>query len=426
MIVLSAICLTILIWILFLIPYHLWLRNTTLFIGQRLYLYCALMMGTFLGILFYYFQSVDSGSPPILDAILLNRGNTGLSLDLNYHELIESHTFLSTFQAIVIISYFTGSLFLLGKLIFHIYEIFRLAQYYSISQEGKQRIVETTDSHTPFTFFRLIFFSREYMLNESDRKIIYAHERIHSKQLHSIDIILCELLFVVSWFLPIVLWYKHYFNETHEWAADAAVSRQIPLSVYGTLLINQSLGDGMPITHRFSSGELKSRILKMKQRRSGKWNYSVFGVLPVLAFLSINFFSIIKIHSDPVSVNRLNEKTHELVYLNLENGFTIIPEGQKVRPTPVAIFPSGNIGLERFFDEHLDISSLNLKEKTTVTLRLYIDHTGAIANMSILETCPESLKKVLKSAIDKMPSWIPPSYRGHTVSSTVLIPLTLQ
>lgn len=68
-----------------------------------------------------------------------------------------------------------------------------------------------------FSFFKLIQISDSL---DDKKEIITAHEMVHVRQLHSLDVILFELLRIFNWFNPIVYSYKNQIKEVHEFIAD--------------------------------------------------------------------------------------------------------------------------------------------------------------------------------------------------------------
>jgi len=130
--------------------------------------------------------------------------------------------------------------------------------------------------------------------------------------------------------------------------------------------------------------------------------------------------------------NALNNQStnnigREIVYLNLNSGFTLIPDGHKPDIPPTASFPGGNEALKAYFSEHLgEVNAITSSEKGTYTLKIYLDEKGDVANMSIVEPCPVSIEKKFDEVVRNMPNWIAPLYKGRRVSSSVLIPVTIE
>ena len=70
--------------------------------------------------------------------------------------------------------------------------------------------VESPSNTAPFSFFRwMVYNPNQFESNELQH--IIAHEKVHVKQYHSIDIILSQLAAIVFWFNPITWFYKKRF-----------------------------------------------------------------------------------------------------------------------------------------------------------------------------------------------------------------------
>jgi len=144
--------------------------------------------------------------------------------------------------------------------------------YYKINQLGK-----TSDKteYTPrgfqllyvptkilsFSFLNRIFLSNLFPLKSNEKNTIITHEEYHLAQLHSLDIILAEVVRIICWFNPIVLLIQKQLKETHEYLADRHTILHFGKNDYARLLksfkwqeINMMLGNG------YSSASIKNRI----------------------------------------------------------------------------------------------------------------------------------------------------------------------
>ena len=65
---------------------------------------------------------------------------------------------------------------------------------------------------------------------------VEAHERVHIRQFHTIDLLAALLFRSVFWFHPLASRMQHYFRELHEYISDEAVIRQYGLDAYLQIL----------------------------------------------------------------------------------------------------------------------------------------------------------------------------------------------
>jgi len=90
----------------------------------------------------------------------------------------------------------------------------------------------------PHTFFSYIFLNKKKYETNSIPKEVLLHEEVHAKQLHSIDVVLIELLQVFFWFNPVIYLLKNTIKLNHEFLADSAVIKTTlsPKTYQNTLL----------------------------------------------------------------------------------------------------------------------------------------------------------------------------------------------
>jgi biopolymer transport protein ExbD len=123
-------------------------------------------------------------------------------------------------------------------------------------------------------------------------KEVMLHEETHAKQLHSLDVIILELLQIAFWFHPLVYILKHHVKLNHEFLADQAVLKQgVNTKTYQNILLQFSSNTQ---DYQFSSAinysSIKKRFTVMKTQTSKTrvW-LSTLLVLPIIAILFYSF-----------------------------------------------------------------------------------------------------------------------------------------
>ena len=122
----------------------------------------------------------------------------------------------------------------------------------------------------------------------SGLSVINAHENIHVKQLHTLDLILLEIIGVFFWFNPIIYVYRKSLKLIHEYLADEyACNFTESKKQYAMLLFLQNLNAGPVLANTFNNASLlESRIKMLQQKKSSRhrlWKYVL--CLPLLALL---------------------------------------------------------------------------------------------------------------------------------------------
>ncbi|GHT78831.1 hypothetical protein FACS189464_2930 [Bacteroidia bacterium] len=135
-----------------------------------------------------------------------------------------------------------------------------------------QQSVKTIDAPIqPFSFFRWIFLPlsrwREDMLEE-----IVSHEQIHCRNLHSVDILLAELLTCCCWYNPVVWLLRREIRSNIEFYTDRQMlAHGFERKHYQYQLLNVSSGvSRYSIVNYFYFNQLKKRIIMMNKKDSPK------------------------------------------------------------------------------------------------------------------------------------------------------------
>ncbi|WP_179375164.1 M56 family metallopeptidase [Winogradskyella wichelsiae] len=144
----------------------------------------------------------------------------------------------------------------------------------------------------PHSFFRYIFLNKTSYESNHIPKEVLLHEETHAKQLHSLDIIILEVLQIVFWFHPLIYILKHHVKLNHEFLADQAVLMQgVNTKTYQNILLQFSSNTQ---DYQFSSAinysSIKKRFTVMKTQTSKTrvW-LSTLLVLPIIAILFYSF-----------------------------------------------------------------------------------------------------------------------------------------
>ncbi|SDS23574.1 M56 family metallopeptidase [Winogradskyella sediminis] len=186
----------------------------------------------------------------------------------------------------------------LGVLVFtsrFIINLIRMQRRISKNENIKTRsfiYVLLQENTIPHSFFRYIFFNKTRYASNNIPKEVLLHEETHSKQLHSLDIIILELLQIAFWFHPLIYILKHHVKLNHEFLADQAVLKQgVNTKTYQNILLQFSSNTQ---DYQFSSAinysSIKKRFTVMKTQTSKTrvW-LSTLLVLPIIAVLFYSF-----------------------------------------------------------------------------------------------------------------------------------------
>jgi TonB family protein len=187
--------------------------------------------------------------------------------------------------------YWSGVIFFLLQFIKEVISIINTIHKYPHHRFPAYTLVTTDYEHLPFSFMGYIFISRKVQFKDDELNRILEHEGSHVQGIHSLDVLLVEIIKAFAWFSPLVYWYKNTIRNTHEYLADALVLKHSDTRSYGQLLINNAQhGMQMALANHFIYSQLKNRINMMIQspsRRINVWKYTL--IIPVLLILGVMF-----------------------------------------------------------------------------------------------------------------------------------------
>jgi hypothetical protein len=155
--------------------------------------------------------------------------------------------------------------------------------------DGPYRIVELTGDKVPCSFLNHIFINPEKYDWDTYSQIL-LHEKVHVRQLHSIDILLLELAIIFQWFNPFAWLYRKEIENNLEYLTDEAVlhDENIDRAAYQLSLLKVSAPHlSLRITTNYNQSLLKKRILMMNAKKSNLhtlWKY--FMLLPLFGCLA--------------------------------------------------------------------------------------------------------------------------------------------
>nr|WP_321223072.1 N-acetylmuramoyl-L-alanine amidase [uncultured Psychroserpens sp.] len=163
----------------------------------------------------------------------------------------------------------------------------------SSSRIERFKIIETKDLKNASSFFNYLFINSQNLNDEHYLKSVIKHEQIHSKDLHTIDVIFIELILCFFWFNPFVWLYKRVMIQNHEFIADSlTVKSGFNLEDYSQTIINAGYKEyRVPLTSGFNFIQIKNRIIMLHQSKSSLLKRTLKISTALLIFSCIFIFS---------------------------------------------------------------------------------------------------------------------------------------
>lgn len=160
----------------------------------------------------------------------------------------------------------------------------------------------TAKSGAAFSFWHKKFVDKTL----PSQSTINAHEDVHVKQLHTFDILLIELVGIITWFNPIIYFYKIALKELHEYLADdEAAKHKGDKSAYAMLLLTKALGaeENSLSSAFYKKSMVKKRIVMLYKEKSKKTAIIKYGIaVPLFALALVLSSATVKNNDKLVAV----------------------------------------------------------------------------------------------------------------------------
>jgi len=193
---------------------------------------------------------------------------------------------------IALIIYGIGFVVMISRLGIQLISLHKLiAAYPKVYKDGYNYVQITDKTITPFSFFKTICYNPN-LHTPKELDMILAHEKIHVRQRHTIDILLTQCILAIQWLNPLAWLYKESLEQNLEFIADNGAIQEVSSSQeYQRTLVKVSSTVVQPaLTNNFYHSLIKKRIVMLNKQTSHKrnlWKLSL--VLPALALFMYSF-----------------------------------------------------------------------------------------------------------------------------------------
>jgi TonB family protein len=392
--------------------YALFLERETFFAVNRIYLAGSMAISL---IMPFFSRSIPLSSDSefyrnVLDTIVITPGMKAGAESLP----------LTTMQGALIV-YLTGVALFLLRFVFQLFQVTGLIRKFGVARHEGLRIVFTASNYQPFSFFRLVFIPVSLQGKASLSQVI-AHEKVHIRQAHTLDLLLLELLTVVQWFNPVVWLYRRSVKSVHEYLADEGVLHHgFSRKDYAELLLDQTLGIQVnDLTHNFNYSLLKNRMIMMTKTRSKRWRSlkAVFAI-PVITLLVVAF-------STPATSVLAQEEPKKAQ--NSESAIKVREPEETVYEVVKTMpeFKGGYDALVQFMVSNIKYPEEAKKKGTTGTVfvSFIVNKFGKITNPKILKSADPLLDAEAIRVVKAMPDWHPgKDDNGEAVNVAFTLPI---
>jgi len=311
-------------------------------------------------------------------------------------------------ENVLLIIYGVISIILLIKMVVQLASILRWRL------KGKRHILQAIEiiaidaTITPFSFFNSIFINPA-LHNEQETQQILTHECTHARQLHSLDVLLSELMTILFWINPAMWLLRREIQHNLEFLADNSVLKSGIDSKnyqYNLLQLSYQVPENQLI-NKFNISPLKKRIIMMNQqktKKAGILKYSLIIPLALALVLSSNAETLVnsatkiatsgktektvqqasqkKTKPDvkfTAPVIKMDESKEEKVYEKID----IMPQ-----------FPGGEGELLKYIGQNLKYPVIAQQNgiQGKVIIRFVVNSTGKVVNAMVINSIMENIK----------------------------------
>lgn len=276
--------------------YVLLLKNLTFFRWTRLYLLVGMLTG--LVYPFLKIQQVIKNNASGLNIVIPELTELNVSKAINY-ELWATYLVLATFLVLSI------------RFLIRFYSLNKIHTDSRDAEFNGEVYRNTNLRINPFSFWKWIYIHRDSH-SDFEMKQIITHEHIHTRERHTLDVLVAEICTIVCWYNPLIKLLNKAVKDNLEFLVDAEVLQAgIDKTSYQHSLVGISLS-GLPQPlhgNQFAFKTLKRRIKMMNQTQSSRYRLLSFALLvpTVIAAASLLTFSCQKETLDSIKSGNKSE-----------------------------------------------------------------------------------------------------------------------
>lgn len=274
--------------LLFMFVYWAILRNENQFSLKRAYLLLA-MLGSLIFPLLHLDISESNHLIPSFGNLVPNYWLPEVIINGNGSTAPTTVSSSLSIWSITELIYLIAVLFFTSLFLYRLIVLVRLFASNPIYRWQKYFVSESNEQKPTFSFFHYIFIGHANQFNKTEKEEILFHESIHIQKLHSLDILLVNIVGIICWFNPIMKAYKQTLVQLHEFEADARSVENKDVDMYCGLLAKAALQSAeFPLANHFNNSLTLKRIQMMKTMKNKIKNWklaTLVAMVPLFFFL---------------------------------------------------------------------------------------------------------------------------------------------
>jgi len=265
---------------LFYSAYYLLLRKETFFNSNRWFLIAGLFTSVTLPFLVFTKIIWVQPSPAPVNWTAIPVQNT-----------IKESTFEINWYWVLGIIYAIGIALFLVKFAFDFFSLTKVLKGKTIQQQADYKFIDVAENVSPFSYFDYIVYNSS-LYSQSELENILEHEKVHSSQNHTVDVLISRFFCIFFWYNPFAWLYKKAILQNLEFIADSEATKNISdKKAYQITLLKITTHENcVVLTNHFYQSLIKKRIVMLNKNQSKKWNsWKYILIIPVLAAFMLYF-----------------------------------------------------------------------------------------------------------------------------------------
>jgi len=293
--------------------YYFLLRKETFFNSNRWFLLSGLIIGAILPLLSYTKVIWIEADPAL-----------GTTIQSSLIEIPKKEAPAFNWTYIIMSLYGIGFLVFIVKFAIDFYSLNSIIKGKKIQQQADFKFIDVNENIAPFSYFEYIVYNSS-LYTTSELENIIEHEKVHSDQNHTVDVLISRFFSIIFWFNPIVWLYKKAITQNLEFIADSEAAKKLQdkKSYQYTLLKITTHENCVAITNHFYQSLIKKRIVMLNKNQSKKrnsWKYYV--VIPALATFVLLFQVEVIAKEKPQTAKEISEKTKSVDVYKIKRNST--------------------------------------------------------------------------------------------------------
>lgn len=294
-------------------------------------------------------------------------------------------------------------------------------------RRGTVKLTLIDDDTAPYSFFNHVVIGKQNM-NDEEMQSILAHEELHVRQWHTLDVLLGRVICCLAWFNPFAWLCLRELRAVHEYLADGEVLATHGRKEYLGLLYREATGIGyghITVSNNFKSINIKNRIIMMNKTKTRFGAWKVLAALPVAALLLMVGCK----QTGPAPAE--NEAAEEQATLNeasVEPELFDYTQNEPAEGLTAPEFEGGMDAFYKYLTENIHYPEQAKAEgiQGRVLVRFVVRDNGDIVNVEVAKGigsgCDEEAVRVVKA----MPKWKPATYEGKAVNVQYALPIVFK